>query len=69
MAFTSNVNMTGSKYFAYFIAGAGLAATIILKEALPLVTAIPASIALYMNKQYQDRMIVKYENENTENKA
>ena len=60
-----NVEITFSKIMAILILGAGLSASIVLKDSAPLLLAIPIAGGVIVNKQVNDRFKEKY-NKNPE---
>lgn len=63
---TFNIEITLSKILAYLTLGAGIAVSIILKDPMSFGVGVGAASAMVLNKQYQDRVKVKYENGKTE---
>ena len=63
MSFRSNIEMTGSKWLGFIIILVGAALSFYLKDGTTFIAACTAGAGLYVNKQYQDRMKTKYENE------
>ena len=59
-----NIEVTLSKVLAYLSLGAGIAVSIVLKEPTSFAVGIGAASAMVLNKQYQDRIKVKYQNGN-----
>jgi len=57
-----NIIITLSKILAYLTLGASTAVAIVLKDPLPFGVGVGAASAMILNKQYQDRVRVKYEN-------
>jgi len=60
MSFRSNIDMTGSRWFAILLLLVGGVLAYFLKSELLGITALTTSAGLYANKQFQDRMKVKY---------
>lgn len=63
MSYQSNISMTGSKWFGLLIIFISAVLTWKLEEATIWISTVSVAVGLYVNKQYQDRMKVKYETE------
>ena len=63
MSFKSTIEMTSSKYFAIYVFTICALLTWIMDAEAIVLAALPLVIGLYANKQYQDRMKLKYKEE------